>query len=285
MAFRNESSGSHRIIGANGGDQLTRAQELELSLRFRFSGDLSARDELVRSQLATVATIARTYRRYSSTLDELIAEGNFGLVHAIAKFDPERGTRFVTYAAYWIRAYILAHLQRSKTLVSSGVHSKLLSRLRRERNKLTNLLGEGAATEASIAERLNVSPEKLRSLSERLDLRDLPLHEDSADSTGDRTGSLVATSPTGEETLLVSETRQRVQKAVALAIKGLDAREQYIVRHRLMAHPEDELSLAEIGRNLGVSRERARQLEVRAKRKIKSGLARGSDVVSWSDAA
>jgi RNA polymerase sigma-32 factor len=126
MATKNESWRSRRMIGANGGEQLSRAQELELSVRFRTHGDLAARDELVRSQMPTVATIARTYRRYSSTVDELIAEGNFGLVHAIAKFDPERGTRLVTYAAYWIRAYILAYLTRSKTLVSSGVHSKLL---------------------------------------------------------------------------------------------------------------------------------------------------------------
>ncbi|MET0794250.1 MAG: sigma-70 family RNA polymerase sigma factor [Polyangiaceae bacterium] len=284
MASKNDSWRSRRMIGANGGEQLTRAQELELSQRFRVHGDLVARDQLVRSQLATVATIARTYRRYSSTVDELIAEGNFGLVHAIAKFDPERGTRLVTYAAYWIRAYILAYLTRSKTLVSSGVHSKLLGKLRRERTKVTNLLGEGAATEASIAERLNVSQEKLRSLSERLELRDLPLHEDSAESGGGF-GSLVAPSPTGEETLLFSETRERVQKAVSLAMKGLDARERYIVQNRLMAHREDELSLAEIGRNLGVSRERARQLEARAKRKIKNGLARESDVSNWSDAA
>jgi RNA polymerase sigma-32 factor len=285
MASNNESWRSRRMIGANGGEQLSRAQELELSTRFRVHGDLAARDQLVRSQLPTVATIARSYRRYSSTVDELIAEGNFGLVHAIAKYDPERGTRLVTYAAYWIRAYILAYLTRSKTLVSSGVHSKLLGKLRRERNKLTNLLGEGAATEASIAERLNLSQEKLRSLSERLELRDLPLHEDSADSAGDRFGSLVAPSPTGEETLLFSETRERVQKAVSLAMQGLDARERYIVQNRLMAHREDELSLAEIGRKLGVSRERARQLEARAKRKIKNGLARESDVASWSDAA
>ncbi len=76
-----------------------------------------------------------------------------------------------------------------------------------------------------------------------------------------------------------------MQKAVSLAMKGLDARERYIVQNRLMAHREDELSLAEIGRNLGVSRERARQLEARAKRKIKNGLARESDVANWSDAA
>src|SRR4051812_35403241 len=174
MASNNDFSRSRRMTGVSAFEQLSRAQELELSLRFRLKGDLLARDELVRSQLPTVATIARSYRRYSSTVDELIAEGNFGLVHAIAKFDPERGTRLVTYAAYWIRAYILAYLTRSKTLVSSGVPAKLLGKLRRERNKVQNMLGEGPATEATIAERLNVSQERLRSLSERLDLRDLP---------------------------------------------------------------------------------------------------------------
>lgn len=273
------------MIGVNANEQLSREQELELSKRFLEHGDLGARDRLVRSQMETVATIARSYRRYSATVDELIAEGNFGLVHAIARFDPKRGTRLVTYAAYWIRAYIMAYLTRSKTLVSSGVHSKLLGKLRRERSKVTNLLGEGSAADAFIAERLNVSQEKLRALSERLELRDLPLHEEGSDSIGDQFGALIAPSPSGEETLLSSESRERVERAVSLALKGLDARERYIVKNRLMAHREDELSLAEIGRNLGVSRERARQLEARAKRKIRTGLARESDVSNWSDAA
>ena len=287
MASKNESSISYSAT-SNRCPLLSREQELELSHSFLKLGDLGARDLLVRSQMPTVVTIARTYRRYSSTLDELVAEGNFGLVHAVAKFDPERGTRFVTYAAYWIRAYILAYLTRSKTLVSSGVHSKLLGKLRRERNRVANVLGEGADADASVAQRMNVTPEKLRSLTERLDLRDLPLLEDTVDNAATRLCALFSPPPTGEETLLSSETRKHVQKAVSKALEGLDPRERYIVKHRLMAHAEDELSLAEIGRNLGVSRERARQLEARAKRKVKCGLAQAAlsrHPSNWSDAA
>ncbi len=245
------------MIGANGGEQLSREQELELSQRFRTHGDLAARDLLVRSQLATVATIARTYRRYSSTVDELIAEGNFGLVHAIAKFDrsaarassptPRTGSGLTSWPtsparkrwsapgfipSFWASCAVNA--TRSRTC-----SAKARQRMHHRRTP------ERVAREAAFTERAPGAARLATARGQR-------------DSAGDRFGSLVAPSLTGEETLLSSETRARVQKAVSLAMKGLDARERYIVQNRLMAHREDELSLAEIGRNLGVSRERAR---------------------------
>src|SRR5258706_9851462 len=114
--------------------RLSREREHELALRWQAHGDTSARDLLIRSQLRNVVTIARRHRHETcATVDELIAEGNFGLIQALAKFDPNQGTRFVTYAVYWIRASISQYLTRSRSLVASGVQSKLLAKIRRER--------------------------------------------------------------------------------------------------------------------------------------------------------
>ncbi len=284
MASTKQSTQQRPADRASSSTALTRSEELELCLRYR-RGDLRARDRLVRSQLPTVLTIARTYRRSSTTLDELVAEGNFGLVHAVSRFDPERGTRLVTYAAYWIRAYILDYLKRSKTLVSSGVHSKMLSKLRRARDHVSKLQGAGEPSDAELAQRLNVTEERLRSLTERLEMRDLPLHEATGDGSTSQFDALVTLIPSGEEKLLSGESRLHVEQAVSRALGALDPREHYIVVKRLMAHDEDELTLAQIGRNLGVSRERARQLEARAIRKIKRGLAWVALERTWPRAA
>ena len=117
--------------------ELSREEEAELARAFRDSADQRAAARLALANLRHVVSIAVSYRRYGIPLSELIAEGNFGIVHAIRKYDPERGNRFVTYAAYWIRAYILNHVIHSWSLVGVGsgpLRSKMFFRLRREGN-------------------------------------------------------------------------------------------------------------------------------------------------------
>lgn len=263
--------------------KLSREQEHELAQRWRDHGDTAARDELVRSQLRHVVTIARRYRRRTgTTLDELIAEGNFGLLQALDKFDPHRGTRFVTYAVYWIRAYISHYLIRSRSLVTTGVQSKLLSKIRRERAKAATSSGSEEHADSQIAERFALSPERLRSLTERLDVRDVTWDETTADApSGRRTEALESLSPNAEEAVLSVEAGKQISAAVAHAVSSLDARERFVVERRLMANREEELSLAEIGRRLGVSRERARQLETRAMRKLKTAFGRSPAGAEW----
>ncbi len=118
---------------------LGREEELELFERYRSTGDPRAKGTLLGSHLRYVVAIAIKYRRYRVSLDELVAEGNLGLAHALSKFDPHRGTRFVTYASYWIRAHILGHVIRSFSLVGVGsgaFRSKLFFKIRRERARL-----------------------------------------------------------------------------------------------------------------------------------------------------
>jgi RNA polymerase sigma-32 factor len=261
--------------------KLDREQEVELCGRWLSAADTKAKETLVRAHLRYVVAIALKYRRYGLPLSELVAEGNFGIVHALTKFEPSRGNRFVTYAAYWIRAYILNYIIRSWSLVGVGsgaLRSKMFFKLRRERVRITNLVGEGEHADELLAERFNVSREQIQGMVRRLEARDLSLDAkvfDDAVTTVVET--LAASGEDQEESFSSNQSSDQAREVVQAAILGLDSRERYIVEHRLMADAEDELSLAEIGRRLGVSRERARQLESRAKRKLKQRIVELSE--------
>ena len=255
--------------------RLSREREHDLAVRWHRSGDTAARDLLIRAQLRHVVAIARQHRRReSATLEELIAEGNFGLVHALAKFDPERGTRFATYAVFWIRAYILQYMVRSKSLVTTGVRSKVFSRIRRVRDEVC---GTGTwDIDAEIAARLTLSPERLRSLTVRLNVCDVPWDAATEGAPRGLAETLVTDELNVEDTVSAAETRMQRSQVISAIVSQFDEREQYIVEQRLMAHRDDELSLAQLGRHFRVSRERARQLEARVLRKLKAALLRSS---------
>jgi RNA polymerase sigma-32 factor len=262
---------------------LSREREHELAVRWREHGDAAAGDLLIRSQMRHVVTIARQYRRAGSvTFDELVAEGNFGLVHALAKFDPNQGTRLVTYSVFWIRAYISQHLTRCRSLVTTGVQSKLLAKIRYERARIAAASSDHGDTDELVAARLAVSPEKMRSLVERLELRDTSWDAEVEDSRSNRLMEVVESlSLNPEDAALQAETKSQLALAVSQALPMLDPRERYVAEHRMMAHPEEQLSLAEIGRRFGVSRERARQIEARAKRKLRAALVRSGANAEW----
>jgi RNA polymerase sigma-32 factor len=272
-----QSATLHRYFTqVRGYPALTREEEQELVIRFRTAGDEAARETLIAAHLRYVVAIALKYQRYGVPLEELVSEGNFGLVHALGKFELDRGTRFVTYAAYWIRAYVLNHVIRSWSLVGVGsgaLRSKMFFRLRRERVKIANLVGEGQEAENLLAQSLGLPEATVSAMLRRLDARDVSLDSKPVDGSNTSLGDLLVTPGSSqEETIGDSEVDARRRVAVKSALSELDERERYIVEKRLMADREDELSLAEIGRQLGVSRERARQLEVRAKRKLKSKI-------------
>lgn len=277
MAREIDSSLSRYITLVHQYPKLEREREQELAKRWAKTGDPAAADALIRAHLRYVVAIALKYRRYGVPLTELIAEGNFGLVHALKKFEAKRGNRFVTYAAYWIRAYVLGYVIKSWSLVGVGsgaLRSKLFFKLRRERTRILNLVGDQERTNELLAEKFGVSPTQIASMVRRLETRDVSLDgkvfDDSATTLMD---TLVAGDLDQETSLSSDENRDEVKSAVKRAVQDLDVRERYIVEKRMMADAEDELSLAEIGRRLGVSRERARQLEERAKKKLRHRIA------------
>jgi RNA polymerase sigma-32 factor len=252
---------------------LSREEEHELALRAR-GGDQEAADRLVEANLRYVIAIGLQYRRYGVPLGDLIAEGSVGLVTAVRKFDPDRGTRFVTYAGYWIRAFVLEAVVRSSTMIGAGsgpFRSKLFFRLRRERARLSNLIADPEELIATLAAEFDTSSQKMTELLRRLDQREISLD---APAYNDSEATLVEMLPSATDLQDVIVERQRRQRGIHRRLKGalsvLDERERLIVEKRILS--DDSASLASIGRELGVSRERARQLEARAKKKLAEEL-------------
>lgn len=253
---------------------LDREAEHVLAVAAR-GGDRDAAERLVRANLRYVVSIALSYRRYSIPVADLVSEGNLGLMIAVSRFDPERGTRFVTYAAYWIRAYVLNAIIHAWSLVGGGsgpLRSKLFFRLRRERARFANLLGTGPEALEAMAKSMGLEATKVEEMTRRLDARDVslshPIHDGSSATLQD---TLESIEESQETQLMINERDTRVRGRLAVALSALDARERWIVEVRLMS--DEEMSLADIGRKLGVSRERARQLESRAKTKLQKMLA------------
>jgi len=277
VQLENNSSLSKYIAYVRAISELSREDEGDIARRWLRENDLAAAETLIRANLRYVVAIALTYRRYGLPLADLIAEGNFGLVHAVGKFNPERGTRFVTYAAYWVRAYMLNYVIRSWSMVGVGsgpLRSKLFFRLRRERARIANLVGDNEEAAKMLAERFGESQEKIMSLANRLEARDVSLDarlfDDGSVAILD---TLESDAPSQEETVANSQSRDIIKENLHAALTELDPRERFIVEVRMMADSDEALSLAEIGCCLGVSRERARQLEARAKRKLRERLA------------
>ncbi len=252
--------------------KLTREEETELWRRRHEDLDNRASEALIRANLRYVIAIAWKYRRYGLPIADLVAEGNLGIMHALAKFEPERGNRFVTYAAYWVRAFILNYIVGSWSLVGAGsgvLRTRTFFKLRRERVRVTNLLGEGDRAMEVLAERFGASPVQMAEMITRLETRDVSLSSRVFDDgTMTLMDTLVSVDVSQEEAYARSQRSRRANQLVHAALDILDRRERHIVEHRLMADEEECQSLAELGRFLGVSRERARQLETRAKRKL-----------------
>jgi RNA polymerase sigma-32 factor len=255
---------------------LSREREYELARRVRDRDDRAAARELVEANLRYVVAIALSYRRYGVRVADLVSEGNVGLMIALKKFDPDRGTRFVTYAAHWIRAYVLDHVIRAWSIVGVGagpLRSKVFFRLRREKAKIMASTSDLVEVGEKLAERFGTTPEKITMLAHRLEARDLSLDTKVFD---DGAATMLDTLPSGgpsqEEQYLGHERSSAIHAWVREAVEKLDPRERFIVQVRIMAEGPEELSLAEIGRRLGVSRERARQLEARAKQKLRRHL-------------
>ncbi len=258
--------------------RLTREAELTLTRAWKQKEDHRAADQLVRAHLRYVVAAAFKYRRYGVLLSELVAEGNLGLIRALKKFDPERGNRFITYASYWFRVYVLEYVIRSWSLVgtrSGALRSRMFFKLRRERIRVHNLVGDGEDANELLAKRMDVPVEKVRLMLRQLESRDLSLDTTKTfdDSDTSFVDTLISTDASQEESLVSAGERDELKSTVQSALRTLDKRERYIVENRLMADREDALTLEELGRCFGVSRERARQLEVRAKGKLKARLA------------
>lgn len=254
---------------------LDRTTELELAWRYRRDGDQSAAQALVESHLQFVVKVASQYRGYGMQLSDLVEEGNLGLLEAVRRFEPDRNLRFKTYAIYWIRAYVVEHLLREWSIVGGGTGalvSRTFFRLRRERARLESQLGEhDGSIDQTLAKRFHTSEESIRTMTQRVGSRDTSLD---APTQGDGPSMLDTLSHPNvdpESQTVEAQRNAFVRSVVDDALESFDSREKLIVKTRLFTDDE-ELSLADLGRQLGVSRERVRQLEERTKSKLRNAF-------------
>ena len=253
---------------------LSPEEERALAVHYKEYGDSEAANRLVTGNLRLVVHIAREYQRqaYSQLLD-LIQEGNLGLIEAVCKFDPYRGIRFLSYAMWWIRAYIIRYLMNNWRLIKIGTtqaQRKLFFKLRRHK---TRLEAEGFSPEPKLlAQQLGVNEEDVVEMEQRLTLAELsvdaPLDDEKVPATLlDCVADKHAT-PEGE--VAVHEYRQLIREKLVEFARTLNGKEQVVFTQRLFV--ENPLTLQEIATRHGISRERVRQVETRVKQKLKDYL-------------
>ncbi len=259
---------------------LSREAEQELALRYEETGDPAAAQQLVVSNLRFVVKVAYEYRAYGFRMADLIQEGNVGLLVALKKFDPHKGFRLISYAVWWIRAHIQNFILRSWSLVRIGTtqaQRKLFYKLRQSKRRLlgqTEADLDKALSEAeahTIAEKMALKDADVLDMDARLSGRDLSLNTPIGDDDRVTHQDLLCAPENQEERVGERQEAVQLQAEVQAAVATLRPREQFIVENRLMA--DEPMTLQQIGEHYGVSRERARQLEARAKEKLRTALS------------
>jgi RNA polymerase sigma-32 factor len=254
---------------------LTREEEFRLAREYLAHGNQSATDRLLNSNLRFVVKVVQDYRGYDLPILDLIQEGNLGLMKAIQKFDPERGFRLVSYAVWWIRAYIQNYVIRSWSLVKIGTtqnQRKLFFKLRSERERLT-VENENRMPPSSeeLAEHLGVPLVTVELMEQRMAVRDYSFHRSSSEHAGIYPiDSLHKEDQDPEHLYGRQELNCAIRMRLDTLMQTLSDKEIYIISERLMA--EDRKTLQHIGHKFGFSRERARQLEGRLIKKLRLAL-------------
>jgi RNA polymerase sigma-32 factor len=253
---------------------LSPEEEFELALSYREKGNIEAAHKLITSNLRFVVKIALEYKNYRVKLLDLIQEGNIGLMMAVKKFDPRKGYRFISYAVWWIRAYIQNFIIKSWSLVKIGTtqaQKKLFYKLGKVRRLLEAPQGGKPRSYQDIAKDLGVKEEEIHEMEQRMGKRDLSL-DLPFDERKDLTPLelLSDDSPDQEDMLIQSQDAQIKRNEVSKALDALSERERYIITHRIMS--DNPLTLRELGDTFQLSRERVRQIEREALSKLRRDM-------------
>jgi len=261
--------------------QLDEDEERALAKRLVETDDFSAAYTLITSHLRYVVYIARGYKGYGMPQEDLIQEGNIGLMQAVRRFDPSRGSRLAAYAAYWIRAQIHDFIIRNWSQVrvtTTKAKRKLFYKLRGAKQRLEWL---NRSDSEQIADTLGVDPDDVTDMEAHL-YRPNPSLDAPIGQSGDEIATyadlIEATDPTPESWASRRELLESTSNELQVALSGLDERSRDIVASRWLAEDEDKLTLTELGEHYGVSAERIRQLEAAAIKKLRERLVSRLDV-------
>jgi len=276
-----ETGLSHYLSEIRKFPMLAPDEEYMLAKRYKEHGDRDAAHRLVTSHLRLVAKIAMGYRGYGLPIGEVISEGNVGLMQAVKRFEPEKGFRLATYAMWWIKASIQEYILRSWSLVKLGTtasQKRLFFNLRKVKGQI-QALDEGDLRPeqvAQIATRLGGTEQDVVSMNRRLSgdtSLNAPLRSD-GETGAEWQDWLVDESPDQEERLAESEELDNRRQLLKDAMDVLNDRERRIFEARRLA--EDPITLEELSSEFGVSRERVRQIEVRAFEKVQRAVKKGA---------
>jgi len=254
-------------------DLLTEEQEHALAVEFYEKKDIKAAHRLVTSNLRFVVKVASEYRHYGLRMLDLIQEGNIGLMMAVRKFNPFRGIRLISYAVWWIRAYIQNYIVSAWSLVKIGTtqaQRKLFYRLRKTKEELFKMTGDAGDT-AELAEILQVSSRDVADMEQRLK-GEVSLDAEIVNADGMTALETIADDRMNQEELL-SEREQdsQLKQHLAKALEELNEKERYIVEQRIIS--ELPRTLQEIADHFSISRERVRQIEEKTLKKLRKFFA------------
>lgn len=250
---------------------LTAEEEHRLAIKFYEEKDLEAAHTLITSNLRFVVKIANEYRAYGMKMLDLIQEGNVGLMMAVRKFNPHKGFRLISYAVWWIRAYIQNHIISAWSLLKIGTtqaQRKLFFKLNQAKNAIRNMLGEDDTPAASLA--LDVKESEFEEMEQRLK-GDYSLDSELVEGGGfTMMEGLADERLNQEEVLAENQEAALVQREISQALTRLNEKERYVIEHRVTA--DEPLTLQEIADHFSISRERVRQIEEGALKKMRSIL-------------
>lgn len=255
---------------------LQRDEEFDLARRWRENGDERALHTLVKAYTRLVVATAARFRNYGLPMGDLVQEGNVGLMQAAARFEPEREVRFSTYASWWIKSAMQDFILRNWSIVRTGTtaaQKSLFFNLRRLRAKIEDQTGApmGDAGRAKIAEELGVDLGEVVTMEQRLAAADQSLNSPIADGSDDDWQDFLADQrPSPEEVVIGMRDASTRSQWLAEALGELSARERTIIDQRRLR--DEGATLEELGKELGVSKERVRQLEHRALMKLRASI-------------
>ena len=252
---------------------LSREEEYELAMKYKNDGDLEAAKQLVTSNLKFVVKVANEYKNYGVNMMDIIQEGNVGLMHAVKGFDPTKGYRLISYAVWWIRAYIQNHLIKTWSLVKVGTSQaqrKLFYKLRSTKNMLEKAEGTISQEDyAEIADKLGVTEKDVIEMNQRMTKKDFSLDTEIANESESTYLDFLSTDENSNQEKIVEKNQieSSIKKNIKPALEELKSRERFIIENRVLT--DSPMTLEEIGKKYNISRERVRQIESAALNKIK----------------